>query len=154
MTVCIDDMAPSGRSDLICKPDGRKWNRNTLYEEGFCDLVVAMGKEGATYAQMCKAMEVCKRTVDNWRESMPDFDNAVRAALTASEAFRDSQGQRNIEWADDKGNPQFRHQVWSAFKEEFKPVPEKASNDETMDEAVDDLLKSVVKRIQTKGETK
>ena len=151
MTVCIDDMAPNGRSDLICKPDGKRWNRNTLYEEAFCDLVVEMGQEGSTYAQMCAAMEVSKDTVNNWRKQMPNFDEAVRAGLTASEAYRDAQGQRNIEWADDKGNPQFRHQTWATFKDEFKPIITKEDNEAEANEAADTIIKSVARRIQ-KGE--
>lgn len=153
MPVCVTDTVPTGRSDLICKPDGRKWNRNTLYEEEFCDLVVEMGKEGATYAQMCAAMEVCKDTVTNWRKSMPDFDKAVKAGLTASEAFRDAQGARNIEWVDVKGNPQFRDAIWKDLKSEFKATITKEEGDKEADEALDTVIKGIAKRIQ-KGEDK
>lgn len=122
MTVSKCDRGVHGREDLPEKADGRKWNRNTLYEDDYIDIVVQLGKQGASYAEMCAALEVSKKTVDSWRRDMQHFDDACLAALTASEAYRNAQGAQAIEWVNAKGELQFRSEIWKELKSEHRPT--------------------------------
>ena len=111
MTVCIDDRGTYGRVDLPLKEDGKKWNLNTAYMPEFCDMIIDMGKKGASWAQMVAACEVGKQTAEKWKARFPDWEYAVELAMTYSEAWFDKTALDNMCWVNSKGEPQFRSEV-------------------------------------------
>jgi len=117
MTICIQDSPETGRQELGVKPNGKKWNNNTKYEPEFCDMVIEMGKKGATWAQMVSACGVGKGTAENWKLQFEEWANAVSAALAHSEAWWDSIGAANLEWVNSKGEPQIRSEIWKFQKQ-------------------------------------
>lgn len=118
MTVSIEDRVPNG----IFGSDGIIRNANSLYDPSHCVTIIKMGHLGASWAEMAIACGVSKQTANTWKkdERKPEWAEAVKTALTASEAFRNRQGAMNIEWTNSKGEPQFRSEVWKELKNEFK----------------------------------
>lgn len=125
MTVCIDDRGTYGRVDLPLKEDGKKWNLNTAYMPEFCDMIIDMGKKGASWAQMVAACEVGKQTAEKWKARFPDWEYAVELAMTYSEAWFDKTALDNMCWVNSKGEPQFRSEVFKFQKQTIFGTKEK-----------------------------
>ena len=132
MPKCIEDSAPTG----ILLSDGTRIHANGKFDPEMYDIVVAMGKEGKSLAEMCVACDISKQTAQNWRAKDPLWDDALNRALTAREAFLNAQGARTIEWVDSKGNPQFRAEVWKELKSDHKPIEKHETKIDGLSEAI------------------
>ena len=132
MPICIQDSPPTG--NLLS--DGTRGHANSKFDPEMYEMIVAMGKEGKSLAEMCVACDISKQTAQNWRAKDPLWDDALNRALTAREAFLNAQGARNVEWVDHKGNPQFRAEVWKELKLDHKPIDKADVKLEGLSEAV------------------
>lgn len=135
MTVCRDDRGKPGRADVAPLPDGTRVYGNSDYDPAYCELVIKLGLEGHSYAEMCVAMDASKRKAQRWRDKYEEFDEAVEQGLTAYEAHLNKIGTRNMEWVNAKGEPQLRSEVWKEFKAECRPVVKTENAEASVDEA-------------------
>ena len=71
------------------KPVGRP----TKYDPAFCDQVVAMGNEGKSKAEMAAELGVAYSNFDTWQKVYPEFQEAVKEAIRASQAWWEKQGR-------------------------------------------------------------
>lgn len=67
--------------------------RPTLYDENFCDTVIACGKEGMSKAEMAAEIGVAYSTFDLWTKEHGEFSEAVKYALRLSQAWWEKQGR-------------------------------------------------------------
>lgn len=67
--------------------------RPTDYDPAFCDLVIDLGKTGASKAEMAAECGVTRQTLDNWAEAHPEFLDAVKEAVSWSQAWWEKQGR-------------------------------------------------------------
>ena len=70
--------------------------RPTDYDESFCDLVIELGKEGKSVAQMAAACDVSKQTLLLWAQVHPEFSDALTRAKTYSQCWWENIGQANL----------------------------------------------------------
>jgi hypothetical protein len=132
MTICIQDSPPTG--NLLS--DGTRRHANGKFDPEMYEMIIEMGKQGKSLAEMCVACEISKQTAHAWRAKDPIWDDSLNRALTAREAFLNAQGARNVEWVDNKGNPQFRAEVWKELKIDHKPIEKLEIKTEGISEAV------------------
>ena len=109
--------------------------------------IIELGKKGATYVQMVTACGVSRQTGENWKERFPEWDEAVKIALTHSAAYYDEMGQRNIEWQNAKGEPQFRENTWRDIKTDVKTANQ--SKEEKQTKEVTEVMTKVTDMVKT-----
>lgn len=88
-----EDLLPKGR------PSG--------YQPEFCEKVIALGKEGASKADIADALDISLRTLYNWTELHPDFMQAMEKAEVKAEVWWAAQGKKAL-WT-----PGFNTAAWS-----------------------------------------
>lgn len=67
--------------------------RPTDYDPAFCEQVIEFGKEGCSKAEMAAYLGVVRQTLDNWCDAHPEFMDAVKEALSFSQAWWEKQGR-------------------------------------------------------------
>ena len=65
--------------------------RPTMYEKKFIEQLEPMGKRGLSQTQMAAELGVCKSTFYNWKNEHPEFLDAVKKALSYSQAYWETQ---------------------------------------------------------------
>ena len=93
--------------------------RPSKYDPSFCDLVLELGAQGKSKAQMAAAIGVDRETLDNWKKAHPEFSRAVKAALDLSLAWWEDVGQHNLTRMG-FNNPAFIFQVCNRFKNDYQ----------------------------------
>lgn len=67
--------------------------RPTAYKPEFCDLVIQCGDEGKTLAEMARACDVNRATINDWMDKHPDFSSAVKRGLENAQAWWEDRGR-------------------------------------------------------------
>lgn len=67
--------------------------RPTDYDAAYCDQVIELGKTGASKAEMAAELGIVRQTLDNWCEQFPEFMDAVKQAVSWSQAWWEKQGR-------------------------------------------------------------
>ena len=67
------------------------------YEPKMCDVIIAMGKEGASQKMMWSQLGISKSTADNWKKKYPDFAEALEIALVHAQSYWETQLLANVE---------------------------------------------------------
>ena len=70
--------------------------RPTDYNPDFCELVIELGKQGKSVAQMASECDVSKQTMLTWASIYPEFLDALTLAKTHSQNWWESKGQDNL----------------------------------------------------------
>lgn len=100
-------------------PEGRP----SKYQPSFCDVVIQLGKEGASKVEMACALDICKATFYNYEQEYPEFLDAVKKAVMFSQCFWEKQGRI----ATFGATPNFNATTWifnmkNRFSEDWKDV--------------------------------
>ena len=70
--------------------------RPSSYKPEYCELVVALGREGASKAEMAHAMGCSRTTMDLWAATNPAFLDAVKEALDLAQGWWESEGRKAV----------------------------------------------------------
>lgn len=70
--------------------------RPTDYRPEYCDDVIALGREGASKAEMAHALGVSRNTLDNWASANPEFLSAVKEAVSLAQGWWESEGRKAV----------------------------------------------------------
>lgn len=60
--------------------------RPTSYLPEYCEIVIDLGKQGKSVAQMCAHFDISRQTIDNWAEAHPEFLEALSRAKVHMQA--------------------------------------------------------------------
>ncbi len=82
--------------------------RPSLYSAEYCELVIDLGRQGKSKAQMAAHIGVARNTLDNWAADFPEFLSALDRARDYAMAWWEDQAQSGI-WA----GKAFNAQAWS-----------------------------------------
>ena len=83
------------------KPEGYVFGRPTKYKPEYCQKVIEMGEYGASFAEMCLELNVCKNTFLSWQKEHTDFLNAVSHARHLAQGWWEKNGR--LRTFNDKG---------------------------------------------------
>ena len=67
--------------------------RPTDYEPAFCEQVIELGKTGASKAEMAAELGCARSTFALWEEAHQEFSEAVKDAVSWSQAWWEKQGR-------------------------------------------------------------
>lgn len=70
--------------------------RPSDYRPEYCDLVISLGNDGKSFAQMAAACGVSKQTMTAWINAHEEFLTAMELARTLSQCWWENIGQENI----------------------------------------------------------
>ncbi len=65
-----------GRPDLPLKPNGKRWNAATSYQPEYCDVLLDLMREGASYYEVARHIGVTQKTLLNWAKNFEEFGKA------------------------------------------------------------------------------
>lgn len=105
-------------------PEGRP----SKYDPSFCDVVIKLGKEGASKVEMACALDICRASFANYENEYPEFLEAVKKAVMFSQCFWERQGRI----ATFGATPNFNATTWifnmkNRFSEDWKDVSKQES---------------------------
>ncbi|RWL14874.1 MAG: hypothetical protein EOR57_31505 [Mesorhizobium sp.] len=68
--------------------------RPSTYDPDYCAQVIALGREGASKAEMAHALGCSRQTMDTWAANHPEFLDAVKEATEAAQGWWESEGRK------------------------------------------------------------
>jgi len=68
----------------------------TLYRPKYCQKIIDIMKEGASAVEFAAEIGVCKDTVYEWANTIPEFSYAFTRARTLCQAWWEKQGRTNL----------------------------------------------------------
>lgn len=83
--------------------------RPTDYKPEYCELVIALGKEGKSHTQIAAALDVAKSTLYLWKDTHPEFSDALNASRSFAQAWWENIGQGQMM----SPIPGFSAQLWA-----------------------------------------
>ena len=92
--------------------------RPTKYKPEYCQLVMDMGREGKSWAQMASALDVDRATFYHWQEQHPEFLTAFNRAKAHAQAWWEDKAAEALH------NREFNAPVWkksveARFREDY-----------------------------------
>ena len=67
------------------------------FENKMCDVIIAMGKEGASQKMMWSKIGISKQTAESWRKKHVSFAEALDLALVHAQSYWETQLLANVE---------------------------------------------------------
>ncbi|TNE58626.1 MAG: hypothetical protein EP341_03150 [Sphingomonadales bacterium] len=122
--------------------------RPTKYKPEYCQLVIDMGREGKSWAQMASALDVDRATFYNWQEQHPEFFTAFNRAKAHAQAWWEDKA------AEALNNREFNAPVWkksveARFREDYTERREDTTTHK-VDDSVSALMDAVNGRTRSK----
>tara|TARA_R110000868_G_scaffold161317_2_gene391530 strand:+ start:1113 stop:1472 length:360 start_codon:yes stop_codon:yes gene_type:complete len=71
--------------------------KESLYDPKYCPIAVEVLSRGKSLAAVCVACGVCRATLYNWRDTHPDFKDALNFGVQNAQALWEDRGERGIE---------------------------------------------------------
>lgn len=85
--------------------------RPTDYDESFCDKVVELGALGKSTEQIAKELGFALRTIYLWKDTYPQFMQALNTAKELEQAWWEDQAQAYM--LEHKDGPKLNATLWS-----------------------------------------
>lgn len=70
--------------------------RPTTYDPSYCEVVIEMGKQGKSKAQMAARFNVARSSIDAWAEANPEFSEAINIAMSHAQDWWENAGQEGM----------------------------------------------------------
>jgi transposase len=67
------------------------------FEPKMCDVIIAMGKEGASQKMMWSQLGISKGTAETWKKKHAEFAEALDIALVHAQSYWETQLLANVE---------------------------------------------------------
>ncbi len=101
--------------------DIKKLGRPSTYDPSYCELVLELGAEGKSRAQIAAAIGVSRNTLTNWANSYADFATALTAAQDLALAWWENAGQQNMTRSGFNATA-FIFQVKNRFRDDYRDM--------------------------------
>lgn len=92
--------------------------RPTDYREEYCELVVELGRQGKSHAQISATIGQSRTTLYNWADQFPEFMNAMTRARELSQSWWEDQGQLGI-WSKEFNPSAWAKSMSARFPDEY-----------------------------------
>lgn len=108
--------------------DIKKVGRPSKYDPSYCDLVIELGNEGKSLAQMARCIGVHPETLTNWTKEHPEFFEAIKIARAWAQAWWEDLGQINCTRMGFNATS-FIFQMKNRFPDQYKDRHEHSGQD-------------------------
>lgn len=92
--------------------------RPSIYDPSYCDVVIELGKEGKSLAQMCAHFDIARSTIDNWADLNPEFSEALSRARAHAQAWWEDKGMAGLT-ADKFNSAVWTKSMQARFREDY-----------------------------------
>jgi hypothetical protein len=99
----------------------RKVGRPSKYDPSFCALVVELGRNGKSKAQMAAAIGIARSNMAIWEKEHPDFQDAIREAMDLSLAWWEDIGQEHM-LRPGCNSAMFIFQMKNRFRDDYRDL--------------------------------
>lgn len=89
----------------------RSVGRPTLYDPAYCETVIELGKLGKSTEQICYDLNISIRTIYLWRDTYPEFMQALEEAKAFEQAWWENQAHAYM--VETKDGPKLNPTLWS-----------------------------------------
>lgn len=93
--------------------------RPSLYSSEYCDLVIALGAEGKSKAQMASAIGIHRETLNEWAKTYPEFSDAIARARDLAQTWWEDQAQRGI-WSKEFNSATWSRSMAARFPDDYR----------------------------------
>lgn len=97
-------------SEIADQPK-RPVGRPSTYDPAYCEKVVELGKLGKSIEQICYDLDIAVRTLYLWRDTHPEFMQALEDAKAFEQAWWESQAHAYM--VETKDGPKLNASLWS-----------------------------------------
>lgn len=97
-------------SEIADQPK-RPVGRPSTYDPAYCEKVVELGKLGKSIEQICYDLDIPVRTLYLWRDTHPEFMQALEDAKAFEQAWWESQAHAYM--VETKDGPKLNASLWS-----------------------------------------
>ena len=95
--------------------------RPSKYDEAFCEVVIAVGAEGGSLAEMAEACDIDRGTLNEWLEIHPEFSRAVKRGIQKAQVWWEQQGRKATFGASDGFNAtSYIFNMKNRFKDDWR----------------------------------
>lgn len=101
--------------------DIRNIGRPSKYDPSYCDLVLDLGAEGKSRAQIAASLGVSRDTIHEWSRVHREFSDALRKAKDLELAWWESAGQMNMTRQGFNATA-FIFQMKNRFRDDYRDV--------------------------------
>ena len=99
----------------------KKLGRPTLYDEYYCELVLDMGAEGKSKAQIAALLGISRQCMNEWEKKHTEFGDALKASQDLALAWWETAGQTNMTRQGFNATA-FIFQMKNRFRAEYRDV--------------------------------
>jgi transposase-like protein len=89
----------------------RPVGRPTKYDPAYCEMVVALGKQGKSIEQICYDLNTPVRTLYEWRDRYEEFSQALEDAKCFEQAYWEMMAHTHL--VETKEGPKLNASLWS-----------------------------------------
>lgn len=115
--------------------------RPTVYKPEFCDIVIELGRQGYSLAQISadERIDVTRQTLHEWTKTYPEFSYAINKARELSLAWWESQGMAGM-WSGKQFNDRaYSLQIRNRFPDDYSETVKNQNYDMTPKVVKDDI---------------
>lgn len=87
---------PSTKGRVMTEQKKNKPGRPTKYRPEMCQQVIDYMKEGKSLTQVSVLLGISKETLYQWKDTYPDFSDAIKVGIDAAQAWWEEFGQQKI----------------------------------------------------------
>lgn len=102
-----------------------KIGRPTRYRAELCGLVIALGSEGKSAAQIAAGLGISRQCWYEWIEAHEAFGDAVKQAAFLAQAWWEDQGQRGITMGKEFNAASWIFQMKNRFRDDYRDTQER-----------------------------
>ena len=100
----------------------------TDYKKSHCETALNVLSKGKSLAAVCAALDICRQTLINWRNTFPEFDEAVKRGLQKAQSKWEDIGESGIVGEHEKFSaPAWIFSMKNRFREDYKEDKEHQS---------------------------
>jgi transposase-like protein len=92
--------------------------RPSKYDPSYCEIVVELGKQGKSVAQMCAHFDISRQTIENWAEQHAEFLEAFTRAKVHMQAKLEEIGFDGLH-SKDFNAPAWKTTMQARFRDEY-----------------------------------
>jgi transcriptional regulator with XRE-family HTH domain len=108
--------------------DIRKVGRPSKYDPSYCELVLDLGADGKSRAQIAAALGINRDTLSEWCKKHAEFSGAIKSAQDLALAWWENAGQFNMTRQGFNATA-FIFQVKNRFREDYRDASEITGKD-------------------------
>lgn len=132
------------------KETKEKIGRPTKYKPEFCDMVIEMGKTGASKHEMALELDIAMSTFTLWQDQIEEFSASVKKAVEFSQGWWEKNGRIATFGGHNGFNPTtYIFNMKNRFKEDWRDKVEseiKQQTETSLKESDREILKRFIEQ--------